>query len=279
MHCVQKPTPPFQSQCKKLRIHQVPAAQDNLVWLIEYEQGFVAAVDGPSAKEVLAYCEEHQLKLTTIINTHTHGDHIGINRDLQRRGILHEMRVIGADMRASEIPGISERVKDGDTVCIGQVEGKAFLTEGHINGHISYVFSDLLFCGDTLFTGGCGYLFDGPPSKMHFSLQRLSSLPDHTKVCCAHEYTVDNLQFALSVEPNNPLLQKRYQQTLKICKQGGTVVPSTLKEERETNPFIRTDSQELQNTLKGFYPDLPLHDPIEIFTYCREHKNRKLYRK
>ncbi|MEC7984932.1 MAG: hydroxyacylglutathione hydrolase, partial [Myxococcota bacterium] len=271
--------PPFYSRCKNLKIHQIPAASDNLIWLIEYEPGFVAAVDGPSAKEVLIYCRQHALELTTIINTHTHGDHIGINRDLQRKGMLSKIRVVGSKSRRDQIPGITEGVEDGDQVQLGSACGTVFLTEGHIDGHVSYLFSDVLFCGDTLFTGGCGYLFDGPPSKMYHSLQRLASLPDHTKVCCAHEYTIDNLRFAISVEPQNTMLQERYHQTVSICQNGGSVVPSTMLDERQTNPFIRTESAELQENLQRFYPDLQTDDPVAVFTRCREHKNRKLYRR
>ena len=102
-HSVTSPSPSFKSQCGVLRVHQVPAAQDNLVWLIEYKKKHVAAVDGPSAKEVLAYCTQYNLTLDTIINTHTHGDHIGINRDLQKRGLLSSMRVIGAKARKDDL--------------------------------------------------------------------------------------------------------------------------------------------------------------------------------
>ena len=129
-------------------MHQIPAAQDNLVWLIEYHPGHVAAVDGPSAKETLLYCNDNNLILDTIINTHTHGDHIGINRDLSRRGLLKNMRVIGAKARYKEIPGITDMVEDGDSIFLGDIRGIAMRTDGHIDGHISYLFSDLLFCGE-----------------------------------------------------------------------------------------------------------------------------------
>ena len=189
------------------------------------------------------------------------------------------MNSFGAKSRAKEIPGITEPVEDGDTVTLGAIQGTAFLTEGHIDGHISYLFSNVLFCGDTLFTGGCGYLFDGPPAKMHHSLKRLSTLPAKTKICCAHEYTLDNLLFALSLEPENIKLQQRYQRSRAICENGGSVVPSTMEEEHQTNPFLRTESTELQQNLKKFYPHLQLDDSIAVFTQCREHKNRKLYRR
>ena len=144
-HTVQYPHPPFQSSCSSFTVHQVPAAQDNLIWLIEYKPGHVAAVDGPSAKETLEYCSIHNLVLDTIINTHTHGDHIGINRDLAKRGLLSTMRVIGAKARHKDIPGITETVEDGDEIILGTARGVAMRTDGHIDGHISYLFSDVLF--------------------------------------------------------------------------------------------------------------------------------------
>jgi len=278
MHSVTIPTPPFYSKCETLKIHQIPSAFDNLIWLIEYEKGLAAAVDGPSAKEVLHYCTQNDLRLTTIINTHTHPDHIGINKDLQRRGLLSSLRVVGAAKRATDIPGITECVQHGSKLQLGPVTGKAFLTEGHINGHMSYLFSNILFCGDTLFTGGCGYLFDGPPSKMYHSLKLLSSFPDDTKICCAHEYTLDNLLFALSIEPHNANLQQRYSHSQKVCGLGGSVVPSNMLEEKHTNPFLRLDSKELQQSLQKHYEDLDTNDPIAVFTKCREHKNKKYYR-
>lgn len=277
-HTVQHPHPPFLSSCKLITVHQIPAAHDNLVWLIEYKPGYVAAVDGPSAKETLQYCAKNHLVLDTIINTHTHGDHIGINHDLARRGLLDNMRVIGAKARHRDIPGITEMVEDQDTIILGDICGVAMRTDGHIDGHISYLFSDVLFCGDTLFTGGCGYLFDGPPKAMYESLSRLRDLPPHTKVCCAHEYTMDNLCFALSVEPQNKNLQERYEQGSRIRNSGGTLVPSTIGLECATNPFLRWDQPEIIHSLQQM-TKARLNTPDEIFAATRRCKDSKKYRK
>lgn len=277
-HTVQHPCLPFLSSCSRFRVHQVPAAQDNLIWLIEYNEGHVAAVDGPSAKEVLQYCNENNLTLDTIINTHTHGDHIGINRDLARKGLLGNMRVIGAKVRQQDIPGITEMVEDEDVVTLGTIQGVAMRTDGHINGHISYLFSDVLFCGDTLFTGGCGYLFDGPPQKMYESLSRLRDLDPSTKVCCAHEYTIDNLRFALSIEPSNLILQKRYEEGCKIRNAGGTLVPSTMELERQTNPFLRWEQREIIESLQKQLPNSSVNTSDEIFAATRACKDSKRYR-
>src|SRR5690606_4633145 len=156
--------------------------------------------DGPDAEATLEHVRAHGLRLTTILNTHTHGDHVGINRDLERRGLLGGMRVFGAAKKASEVPGLTDQLNEGDRFALFGQDVAVMLTEGHIDGHISFLVDCLLFSGDTLFGAGCGYLFDGPPAKMHDSLYRLASLPAETRVFCAHEYTEDNLRFAHSVE-------------------------------------------------------------------------------
>ena len=152
-------------------------------------------------------------------------------------------------------------------------------TEGHINGHISFVIDDFVFCGDTLFTGGCGYLFDGPPQKMHHSLQRLSQLPESTKVCCAHEYTLDNLWFAFSLEPDNAELLRRISDAQTVLGEGGTLVPSTIGLERQTNPFLRINSPTIQKQIQKINASINLNDDAAVFAEIRELKNQKLYRK
>src|SRR5262249_55903043 len=139
-HAVTKPAAPFKTESGALEVHQIPSAQDNLIWLIVAPGGEAAAVDGPDAEAVLEHCATTGLRLTTIINTHTHGDHIGINRDLLRRGLLSGMRVVGPKRAAADVPGITEAVDDGETTTFGGVTAKVLLTEGHINGHVSYVF-------------------------------------------------------------------------------------------------------------------------------------------
>lgn len=279
-HVVTRPTPPFSSADGRLTVHQVPVWVDNLVWLVVCrETGETAVVDGPEAGPVLEYCETHGLRLTTVLNTHTHGDHIGINRDLQRRGLLDDLTVVGPRSRAADVPGLTRAVDEGDTARIGAVEGRVLLTEGHIDGHVSYVFGDLLLCGDTLFAGGCGRLFDGPPAKMHDSLQRLAALPDDPWVCCAHEYTQDNLRFAWSLEPGNAALAERIRRVWAIRAEGGCTVPSRLSQERATNPFLRWDSEELQASLRAAVPDVPLDTPLQVFTGARRLKDLGDYKR
>jgi len=259
-------------------VHQVPSWQDNFIWLLSTPDGEAAAIDGPEAESALRYCADNGLRLTTILNTHTHPDHIGLNRDLARRGHLDAMRVVGSARRAGDIPGLTEPVDDGDAVVFGGVTGRALLTEGHIDGHISYVFGDVLFCGDTLFGAGCGYLFDGPPAKMYASLTRLAGLPGETRVCCAHEYTQDNLRFAWSVDPENDALADRIRRVWATRETGASSVPSTIAEERATNPFLRTDVPALRERVTAAFPDREYPDATAVFAATRALKDTKRYR-
>ncbi len=276
-HVVTTPRPPFPTSSAKLTVHQIPAARDNLIWLIVAGDE-AAAVDGPTAAEVLAYCDAHGLRLTTIFNTHTHHDHIGINVALQAGGLLEGMRVVGSRTRAADVPGLTEPVDEGDTVTFGGVTGRVMLTEGHIDGHVSYVFDDVVFCGDTMFAGGCGYLFDGPPAKMHESLQRLAALPADTKVCCAHEYTQDNLTFAWSIDADNDALAARIAEVWAVRGRGECTVPSTIGLERATNPFLRASEPAVRQRLQAAMPDRDLRSDEGAFAAARALKDRKDYR-
>lgn len=278
-HVVTRPTPAFSSRCGRLTVHQVPVWVDNLVWIVVCnETGEAALVDGPEAGPVLDYCKAQGLRVTTVLNTHTHGDHVGINRDLQRRGLLEGLMVVGPARRAADVPGLTRAVDEGDLVRVGAVEGRVMLTEGHLDGHVSFVFGNLLLCGDTMFAGGCGRLFDGPPAKMHASLQRLAALPDDTLVCCGHEYTEDNLRFAWSLEPGNAALAERIGRVWALRAEGGCAVPSRMDEERATNPFLRTESPELVESVRAAFPDAPLGDSLEVFTVTRRLKDLGTYR-
>ncbi|KIG13820.1 Hydroxyacyl glutathione hydrolase [Enhygromyxa salina] len=271
------------------QVHQVPVWTDNFSWILVCQStGEASVVDGAEAKPVLDWFSARARpvagdlvdgpRLTTILTTHTHPDHIGIHRDLDKQGKLAALRVVGNRELGGVIPGLSEGVGEGDEVSLGALRGQAMLTEGHIDGHISYLFGDLLFCGDTLFAGGCGYLFDGPPAKMQASLARLMGLPDHVRVCCAHEYTQDNLRFAWSVEPDNEALAARIRSVWEVRARGESTVPSTIGDERATNPFVRWDSDTVKRRVRAALPDAPLDTPAQVFAATRLLKDKKLYK-
>jgi len=279
-HVVSTPSAPFSLASGRLTVHQIPAWKDNLVWLLVDEaRREAAAIDGPEADSVLAYCKAKGLRLTTIFNTHTHPDHVGLNLGLQKRGCLDDVHVVGARKAASEVPGIVEMVGEGDVVTFGGVEAKVWLTEGHLNGHVSYLFEDVLFCGDTMFGAGCGYLFDGPPARMQESLARFAELPEDTRVCCGHEYTEDNLRFAWSIEPGNVALKSRIVTTWAVRARGESSVPSTIGAERDTNPFLRWSSPEIMAALAKEMPECDLDTPAAVFAATRGLKDTKRYAK
>jgi hydroxyacylglutathione hydrolase len=150
--------------------------------------------------------------------------------------------------------------------------GKVFFIPGHTTGHVAYLFENNLFCGDTLFTAGCGRLFEGTPEQMHASLSKLMELPDNTRVYCGHEYTESNLRFAMTVEPKNPKLVARFERVQGLRTRGLSTVPATLEEEKNTNPFLRWDSKEIQASVRSAVPNIHL-DPVSVFAAVRKMKD------
>ncbi|MDB4989502.1 MAG: gloB [Myxococcaceae bacterium] len=278
-HVVSVPTPPFRSRSGAFEVHQIPAAEDNLIWLFVCVQtGAAAIVDGPDAENVLAYAALRGITITHVLNTHTHGDHVGLNRDLSRRGLLTGLEVIGPRKVARDVPGITQPVDDGDTIQVGACTARVLRTEGHIDGHICFLFEDVLFSGDTLFAGGCGRVFSGDYPAMYSGLSRLAALPGDTRICCAHEYTKDNLRFALSVEPGNTALELRYAEVRGIRSHGGSAVPSTLALELATNPMLRWSSAELIANVREQAPSADLSSPLGVFTATRKLKDSGSYK-
>ncbi|MFO7567580.1 MAG: hydroxyacylglutathione hydrolase [Enhygromyxa sp.] len=278
-HVVTRPPAARVALAGAAKLHQVCVWQDNYSWILVCEQtGEAAVVDGAEAGPVLDYAAREGLRLTTILTTHTHPDHIGLHRDLAKRGELERFTVVGNSQLAGVIPGLNQGVGEGDELALGRLRGQVMLTEGHIDGHLSYRFGELLFCGDTLFAGGCGYLFDGPPDKMYRSLARLAELPDDTLICCAHEYTQDNLRFAWTLEPDNQALAQRIREVWALRARGQATVPSTMALERATNPFLRWDSDTIKAKLAEALPDAPLRSHSEVFAAARRLKDMKGYK-
>ncbi len=273
-HVVTMPPAPFRAAGGRLEVEAVPSGRDNLVWRLTcVATGATALVDGPVATEGLAAVDRAGGALVAVLNTHVHGDHVGLNHHLDHLGRLDGLHVAGPAARAAEVPGLTQPVDEGSEVRLGALRFRVLRTDGHQTGHVCYVCDDVLLCGDTLFAGGCGYLFDGPPAAMHASLTRLAALDPATRVCCAHEYTEDNLRFAWAVEPGNAALAARVRAVWALRARGGCTVPSTIGEERATNPFLRPDSAELRATLQARGLLGEGASDLEVFTAARALKN------
>jgi hydroxyacylglutathione hydrolase len=252
-----------------LQIIQIPVLTDNYIYLIhDTVSKETAAVDPAGAQPVLDMLASKGWKLTYILNTHHHWDHVGGNLELQQHtGCL----VIAPLADRHRIPGIDRGVSEGDTIKLGAHTARVMFTPGHTLGHVVYHFEDenLLFCGDTLFVMGCGRLFEGTAEQMWHSLQKLKALPADTQIYCTHEYTQNNGRFALTIEPDNQALQEKMQQVAALRANNQPTVPSTMAEELATNPFLREGSTSIQKTL-----NLINAPPIEIFAKVRELKDR-----
>ena len=253
-----------------MKIVQIPLLRDNYAYLLICDKTKQAAVVDPSeAEPVLRRIETEQVSLRAILNTHHHRDHTGGNEGILAK---HKVEVYGHKSDQSRITGLTHGVDEGDEVSIGDVNGKVFYIPGHTTGHIAFLFDNNLFCGDTLFTAGCGRLFEGTPEQMHASLKKLMALPDNTKIYCGHEYTESNLRFAMSVESKNPKLASRFERVQGLRSRGTPTVPSTMEEEKQTNPFLRWDSKELQASVKSVDPNAAL-DPVSVFAAVRKMKD------
>jgi len=257
-----------------MAIIPVPQLSDNYAYLV-VDDGTkqCGVVDCSEAPKVLAEVERRGLKLVTVLPTHWHFDHVGGNEDLVRA--LPGLRVYGARAENGRIPAQTHAVNDGDTVEVGTLKARVIGIPAHTNGHIAYYFPqlDAVFTGDTLFIAGCGRVFEGKAQTMVDSLRKLAALPDSTQVYCGHEYTQKNLQFALTLEPNNQVLKAKYDWTVKMRRDGKYTIPSMIGDEKQFNPFLRTDSAELRASLKKLDPSLT-DDPVAIFAKARELKDR-----
>ncbi len=256
-----------------LEIRPVPAFDDNYIWLLRRPGHTAVAVVDPGDEEpVLERLQQDGLTLAAILITHKHGDHTGGIRPLVQAfpgipvyGPAHE-----------PINGVTRQLGEGDRMEVPGVGIAMAVMElpGHTEGHIAYFGEGVLFCGDTLFAGGCGRVFSGTHRQLHRSLQRIADLPPETLAYCAHEYTRANLGFARWVEPDNPQLLQRIAETDAARARGEPTVPSRLGLERETNPFLRTDELTVIAAAER-YAGKKLTSGEEVFTAIREWKDRE----
>ncbi|MFN8643104.1 MAG: hydroxyacylglutathione hydrolase [Candidatus Binatia bacterium] len=252
-----------------MKVVAVPQLMDNYAYLvIDEATGQAGVVDCAEAEPVLQAAAREQATLTAILPTHHHYDHVGGNEDLLR---THPgLTVYGVDER---IPGLTQRVQDGDRLTLGSLSAQVIFIPAHTTGHIAYYFAAAraVFTGDTLFAGGCGRLFEGDAAMMIRSLSKLLVLPDDTRVYFGHEYTEKNLRFALTLEPTNAALRE-------ARLVGGPDARRRHRDadqhrlEKATNPFLRWTSPELRATLRQQFPDLPMTD-VDVFAKTRALKD------
>jgi hydroxyacylglutathione hydrolase len=255
-----------------LQVKRLPALSDNYIFLLHDPQKNIAAVVDPAEPEPVLDClKELGAELVTIFNTHHHSDHVGANRALMQK--FPQLIVYGGAEDRGRIPGQMVYLQEGDRVQFSDRTAEVFFIPGHTRAHIAYYFppsspegTGELFCGDTIFSGGCGRLFEGTPAQMVDSIGKLRQLPDNTRVWCAHEYTLGNLKFAVTVDPDNTDLQNRYHQVQELRSRGEATIPSLLGVEKRTNPFLRWDSEALKKAMG-------LTEPARVFGKLRGMKD------
>jgi len=253
----------------KLQVEQIPVLSDNYVYLLHQPEGGVTAVVDPAvAAPVLERLQRHGWRLDWILSTHHHADHTGGNLELKQ---ATGCQVAGPKKDAARIPGLDLGLLEGDRFELGALAAEIFETPGHTSGHITYWFPDAraLFCADTLFSLGCGRLFEGSPEQMWRSLSKFGRLPDDALVYCGHEYTAANARFALTVDPDNPALKARAAEIDQQRAAGQPTVPTTLGAERRANPFLRPHDPAIRRQL-----GMADASDVEVFAEIRARKDR-----
>lgn len=248
----------------------IPQLMDNYAYLVIDEDTREAGiVDCAEADAVLAAVAREGVKLTAILPTHHHYDHVGGNADLL--AALPDLAVYGFDDR---IPGLTRQVRDGDRIRVGTLEARVIFIPAHTTGHIAYYFEGnrSVFTGDTLFAAGCGRLFEGDAAMMIASLSKLITLPDETAVYFGHEYTEKNLRFARTLEPDNADIRAKHEWAVAQNEKRVPTTPTSIASEKATNPFFRWRSPALRQTLQKQFPALPMDD-VSVFAKTRELKD------
>ena len=251
-----------------IKINPIHAFKDNYIWIIHNEK-YAVIIDPGIATPVIEYIRQHHLKLIAILNTHHHHDHTGGNLELSQ---LFGIQIYGP--KKETIPGMTDGLEEGNIVRLPELPLNLTVldTPGHTAGHISYYGSNNLFCGDTLFSCGCGRIFEGTAQQMYSSLKKITTLPDDTQVYCTHEYTLSNTHFATEIDPTNSLLAE-YMSKVKLLRANHKpTIPTTLAIEKSINPFLRCEQSAIINAANR-HAETQLPDAISVFSELRKWKD------
>ncbi len=249
-------------------ITPIPCLTDNYAYIIRDKNSKTTGVVDPSeAKPIISFLKREKLKLNYILNTHHHFDHIGGNVELKKK---YNAKVVGFKGDKHRIPGIDITVKDNESWNFGKSTVKIFHIPGHTLGHICFFFvkEKIVFTGDTLFSLGCGRIFEGDYKQMFDSLNKIKNLPKNTKIYCGHEYTFKNAEFCLKYDNNNIHLKKKFEEIKKLRISNLSTIPSSLKEELKSNIFLRCDKKELKAKL-----NMKNQEDLEVFKKVRDLKD------
>ncbi len=250
----------------RLNLTSIPALRDNYIWVLNNASGECIIVDPGEARPVTDTIAANQWHPVAILLTHHHSDHVDGVAELVRQ--WPELVVYGPEETQNK--GATQQVRDGSIITILEHEFNVTETPGHTAGHVSYYSKPYLFCGDTMFSGGCGRLFEGTAKQMYHSFQKLNELPGDTLICCAHEYTLSNMEFAVSVLPENKKIRAYHHKIKQLRDKNLITLPSTLETEREINVFLLTQDIDLQ---KNILPDVNLPPQWEVFAALRRKKD------
>ena len=249
-----------------MNLISIPAFQDNYIWVLADDKDRCIIVDPGEAAPVMKAIEENGWQPEAILLTHHHNDHVGGVPALREK--FPHLEVYGP--KETQNKGTTRIVEEGQNVLILEWEFSVFATPGHTSGHICFYSFPYLFCGDSMFSGGCGRLFEGTPEQMYQSFQKVNALPEETIICCAHEYTLANMKFALSILPEDPAIQDYYHKVKELRAKKLNTLPVILKNERQINLFLRTDDIDLINKINQ---ETKLQQPEQRFAWLRSKKD------